>query len=261
MPDKRVQAVCLAGSAPRPNFEGQKGGSAGISQRAGEGAAPSVRLGNGGRARRSESGPRRALYPHGIVRGVHTWTVDEVHRFEKRHPIGTKARLALGLLLYTGVRRSDAVRLGPQMERAGWLCFTETKGQARKRKERKIPIIPELRILIDATPSGHLAYITTQFGKPFTAAGFGNWFRRRCDEVGLTHCSAHGLRKAGATNAAENGATEHELMAIFGWDSPKQAALYTRAADHKRLAGAAMHKLVPNVPPDEPEVSHRKARS
>ncbi|MCE3248703.1 MAG: integrase family protein, partial [Geminicoccaceae bacterium] len=57
------------------------------------------------------------------------------------------------------------------------------------------------------------------------------------------HCSAHGLRKAGATIAAENGATEHQLMAIFGWDSPKQAALYTRAANRRKLAGGAMHLL------------------
>jgi hypothetical protein len=61
----------------------------------------------------------------------------------------------------------------------------------------------------------------------------------------MRHCSAHGLRKAGATIAAENGATEHQLMAIYGWESPKQAALYTRKADRKRLAGDAMHLLVP----------------
>ena len=91
----------------------------------------------------------------------------------------------------------------------------------------------------------------TAFGKPFTANGFGNWFRRRCDEAGLPHCSAHGLRKAGATIAAENGATEHQLMAMYGWESPKQAALYTRNADRKRLIGGAMHLLVPteSVPP------------
>ena len=84
----------------------------------------------------------------------------------------------------------------------------------------------------------------TEFGRPFTAAGFGNWFRRRCDESGLPHCSAHGLRKAGATIAAGNQATEHQLMAIFGWVSPKQAALYTKAARQKVLAGSAMPLLV-----------------
>ena len=131
------------------------------------------------------------------------------------------------------------------MERGGNLCFREKKNENRRPKDRELPILPELRAVIDATPSGHLTYITTTFGKPYTPAGFGNWFRRRCDEAGLHHCSAHGLRKAGATIAAENGATEHQLMAIFGWDSPKQAAVYTRRANRKRLAADAMHKLVP----------------
>ncbi len=183
--------------------------------------------------------------------GIHAWSIEEVRQFEARHPIGTKARLALALLLYTGVRRSDAVRVGRQMERAGSLCFRETKGQAQRVKDREIPILPELRSVLDATRSGHLNYITTAFGKPYTAPGFGNWFRRRCDEAGLQHCSAHGLRKAGATIAADNGATEHQLMAIFGWDSPKQAALYTRNANRKRLAAEAMHKLVPGQTENE----------
>ena len=183
--------------------------------------------------------------------GWHTWTAEEVHHFEERHPVGSKPRLALAVLLYTGVRRSDAVRLGRQMEQSGWLRFTEEKGKARHAKLREIPILPELRAVIDATRSGHLTYLVTEFGKPFTPAGFSNWFRRRCDEAGLKHCSAHGLRKAGATIAAENGATEHQLMAIFGWESPKEAAHYTRAANRKRLTEDAMHLLVPERNKDE----------
>jgi hypothetical protein len=35
-------------------------------------------------------------------------------------------------------------------------------------------------------------------------------------------------------------------MAIFGWESPKQAALYTRKANRKRLAADAMPKLDPD---------------
>ncbi len=77
----------------------------------------------------------------------------------------------------------------------------------------------------------------------FTASGFGNWFRKRCDEAGLGHCSAHGLRKVGATFAAENGATESQLMAVCEWDSSKQAALYTRNANRKRLVAASMHLI------------------
>ena len=183
--------------------------------------------------------------------GVHAWTIDEIRQFENRHPIGTKARLALALFLFTGVRRSDAIKLGPQMENEGVLRFTETKGRARKPKKRELPILPELRAVLDATPSGHLNYLVTEFGKPFTATGFGNWFRKRCDEAGLPQCSAHGLRKAAATIAADNGATEHQLMAIFGWDSPKMAALYTREADRKRLASEAMHLLMPSQTENE----------
>ena len=176
--------------------------------------------------------------------GFHTWTESEVLQFEQMHPIGTKARLALALLLYTGVRRSDAVGLGRQMENDGWLRFTETKGRSLKVKQQELPILPVLRNVLDATPSGHLTYLVTTYGKPFTSNGFGNWFRKRCDEAGLPYCTAHGLRKAGATIAANNGATEHQLMAIYGWNSPKQAATYTRRANRKRLAKDAMHLLV-----------------
>lgn len=90
-----------------------------------------------------------------------------------------------------------------------------------------------------------MTFLVTEFGAPFSDAGFGNWFRDRCDEAGLPQCSAHGLRKTGATIAAENGATEHQLMAIYGWESPKQAARYTRKANRKRLAGDAMHLVAP----------------
>ena len=62
--------------------------------------------------------------------------------------------------------------------------------------------------------------------------------------------SAHGVRKIAATRAADAGATEAELMAIFGWTDPKMAALYTRTANRKRLADQAMEKLSrTSIPP------------
>jgi integrase len=196
----------------------------------------------------AEKNPARDVpYIRVATEGFHTWTIEEVAQYQTRHPIGTKARLALDLLLFTGVRRCDLVKLGRQMETStGWIRFVETKGQKRNRKEQELPILPQLRASLDACPSGHLTYLVTEFGKPFTANGVGNWFKKRCREAGLEHCSAHGLRKAGATIAADNGATEHQLMAIYGWESPKQAARYTRKANRKRLAGDAMHLLVPS---------------
>lgn len=177
--------------------------------------------------------------------GFHTWTVEEVAQYLAHHKVGTKAALALALLLFTGVRRSDVVRFGPGMATNGNFRWTEFKGRKRTPKHRELPILAELQTFLEASPLGDKAYLETEFGKPFTANGFGNWFRKRCDEAKLPQCSAHGLRKAGATIAAENGATEQQLMAIYGWESAKQAGVYTRKANKKRLAEAALHLVVP----------------
>jgi integrase len=117
---------------------------------------------------------RDVPYLAGNPDGFHTWTVEEVEQFERRHPIGTKARLALALLLYTGVRRSDVARLGRQMSKDGWLRFTEVKDHARKPKAREIPILPLLKNVLAATPGEHMTYLVTKFGAPFTHGGFGN---------------------------------------------------------------------------------------
>lgn len=175
--------------------------------------------------------------------GFHSWTMEEVAQFEQHHALGSKARLALALLLYTGQRRSDVVRLGPQHIKDGWLTLTQQKNRSRKPVTLSIPVLPELDAVIDATPTGNLAFLVTAFGKPFTSNGFGNWFRKQCDAAGLKHCSAHGLRKAGAALAAENGATERQLMAIFGWSTMKEASRYTRAARQKVLAASGMKHL------------------
>lgn len=194
--------------------------------------------------------------------GFHTWTIEEVRKFGSAHPIGTSARLALALLLYTGQRRADVVSFGRQHVRDGKLTFTQNKGRNRNPLTLTIPILPELQEVLNSTTTGQLVFLATAFGKPFTSAGFGNRFRKWCDAAGLPHCSAHGLRKAGATIAAENGATEHELMAIFGWKTLKQVQLYTRSASQKRLAEQAMHKLIPEQLPNESvPLSERVIRS
>jgi integrase len=171
--------------------------------------------------------------------GIKAWSEADAALYEGRHPIGTKARLAFDLLLYTGVRRSDVVRLGPQMERNGKLVFNETKGGTRIVKAHELPILPPLRQSIDATPIGHLVYLVTARGQAHSAKAFGNWFKKRCREAGLEGLSAHGLRKLGAQRCAESGASEHQLMALFGWTNPQQAALYTKKANRAKLEAAA----------------------
>ena len=67
-------------------------------------------------------------------------------------------------------------------------------------------------------------FIETQFGKGHSTKGLGNWFADRCIEAEVRG-RAHGFRKAGATVAAENGATPYQLMSIFGWKTLAQAEL------------------------------------
>jgi integrase len=168
--------------------------------------------------------------------GYHTWTEAEIEQFESHHRPGTRARLALALLLHTGQRRGDVVRIGRQHIRDGVVHVRQQKTGI----ELAIPIHPTLAAIIAETPADHLTLLTTQTGKPFSAAGFGNWFRDRCNEAGLPHCSAHGLRKAAARRLAEAGCTTHEIAAITGHASLREVQRYTKAADQARLARAAM---------------------
>jgi integrase len=172
--------------------------------------------------------------------GYHTWTMEEVEQYRARHPLGTRQRLAVDLLLFTGLRISDAILAGRQHVRDGVLTITTGKTGTVV----SVPIFPELRRSIDATKTGTLTFLVGARGRPFTSSfTFGAWFRKACDDAGLTHCTAHGLRKAGATIAANSGATVHELMAMFGWSRSSMAEIYTKKADRARLARAAAERI------------------
>jgi len=172
--------------------------------------------------------------------GFQTWGEDEIAAFRKQHAVGTRARLALELLLNTAQRRSDIVRMGRQHVKDGVL----TVRQKKTGTTLKIPVHADLKTALDAMPSNHMTFLTTSSGKPFTSAGFGNLFRDWCNEAGLEGLSSHGLRKAACRRLAEAGATEKQIAAISGHKSLNEVARYTRAADQERLARDAMRKLV-----------------
>lgn len=173
--------------------------------------------------------------------GFHTWTVEEVARYQERHPVGTQARLALDIMLYTGLRRSDAIIFGRQHVKDGRMKIRAGKNNA----EIEIPVLPPLAESIAATKIGDMMFLMNTRGRPWKNISFGYWFAARCDEAGVPG-RAHGLRKAGATIAANNGATPFELTAMYGWSSTKVAEIYTKKADKVRLAERAANKLYPH---------------
>lgn len=181
--------------------------------------------------------------------GFHTWTDEEVCQFEARHPVSSKARLALALLLYTAQRRSDVVRLGPAhvITRDGKQRFVFT--QTKTGTAMDIPVAPPLAEIIAATPMvGVKTYLVTDYGKPFTAAGFGNWFRDQCDQAGLHHCSAHGLRKAFMKRMAEANCSEDYIASISGHRTMDEIRTYVQAANKARMADAGMEKTLARFP-------------
>jgi integrase len=178
--------------------------------------------------------------------GHRTWAEFNIEAFEARHPIGSRARLALALLLYTAQRRSDVVKLGRQHIRNGVLHLRQQKtGRALE-----IPVHPVLQEILDATASDHLTFLTfltfltTQAGQQFTPAGFTNWFRDRCHEAGLPRgTSAHGLRKAACRRLAEAGCSANLIAAVSGHRSLREVQRYTEAADQARMARSAMETI------------------
>lgn len=176
--------------------------------------------------------------------GYHALTDDEIAQYESHWEIGTRQRLAFALLRYLGVRRSDVVCLGSPHLRDGWFTFTVKKGERRAPVTLELPVPSKLQQIIEQTPChSDETFLVTEWGRPFTAAGFGMRFRDWCNQAGLPHCTAHGLRKAAARSLAEAGATPYQLMSWFGWRSLKEAERYTRAASQRKLAASVLPLL------------------
>lgn len=172
--------------------------------------------------------------------GFRAWTDADIVAFEARWPSGSRERLAMALLLYTGQRRSDVVTMGRQHVKDGKIRVVQQKTGT----ELWIALHSRLKAEIAAAPKDHLNLLTTPYGKPYTAAGFGNWFRDKCREAGLPErTNSHGLRKAAARRLAEAGCTPHQIMAVTGHKNLSEVTLYTASADQERLASEAVQMI------------------
>ncbi len=180
--------------------------------------------------------------------GFHSWSEAEIARFEERHPVGSRARLAMALLLYTAQRRGDVVAMKWNQVRGDLIALRQEKTDT----PLLIPLHPELARILALTPRREGTILHTEQGKAFTSAGFGNWMRTRCNEAGLPQCSAHGLRKAAATRLANAGCSTDQIRAITGHRSVSEVAHYTKAADQQRLARQALALQLSGAKSEQP---------
>lgn len=180
--------------------------------------------------------------------GFKEWPETLIEQYQAHWPLGTKQRLAFDLLLYTGQRRQAIPVMAKANIRGGEIQVVPAE-QRQKTKSLWIKLHPELARSIAATPSEGLYFLQTEYGRPFSVAGFGNWFREQCNKAGIPEgYSAHGLRKAAGRRLAEAGCTAHEIMAVLGHKSLSEAERYTRGADQRRRATNAIDKVSARTP-------------
>lgn len=171
--------------------------------------------------------------------GHHTWSEDDVDQFQARHPTGTKAHLAMTLLLNCGGRLGDVIALGNQHTRNGRLRYTQEKNRRRKPMPIDIEMPQDLQDAINAGPVGDLTFLHSRFNRPFTKSGFGHWFKQCCVEAGLHQHSAHGLRKCAAVRIAHNRGTLEQSKAAMGWRENRTPARYQEQANRSFLGNDA----------------------
>jgi integrase len=108
----------------------------------------------------------------------------------------------LALFYFSGQRIGDVYQFGLRHVVGDELIFTQTKNAGVNPMTLTLPILPDLKVALDAVPQGQKTFLVNDYGKSLTLKGFGNKMRQWCDEAGLNHCSAHGIRKSGATTMA-----------------------------------------------------------
>lgn len=174
-----------------------------------------------------------------LVGGFPDWSEEEIAQFEARHAVGTRARIAFDLALFTSQRKADVRLMGPSDRVRDKIKVTQRKTG----KELLIPIHPNLERSLATISADREAFILNDWGKPYTIDSFGMWFKRRCLEAGITGRTMHGLRKAAARRLAEVGLSNQMIKSITGHTSDTEVARYTTAVRQERMAETAIEAL------------------
>ena len=172
--------------------------------------------------------------------GHRTWSEEDIAAYRKRWKIGTTERLAMEVLLHTGLRRSDAVRIGWKHVVSGRIEIVAQKTGV----DLSIPIRAELMSFIMKCPKDGDTFISKSGGAARSEKAFSAYISEAAAKAGLPEGSSpHGLRKAACRRLAESGCSARQIMAITGHTDIREVERYCREAEQKLLADAAMAML------------------
>ncbi len=173
--------------------------------------------------------------------GHRAWADEEIAKFLAGAPVQLADAVRVGL--YTGQRQGDCFRMTLAHVDGEFISVAQSKTGARV----DIPIHPELWSVIErAKADERMLLLATPTGRPWNRHTFGNELRPVLAELGMVGLTFHGLRHTAAVKLSEAGCSARELMAILGHRTAQMAMKYASQADQKRLATAAISKLLAN---------------
>jgi site-specific recombinase XerD len=136
-----------------------------------------------------------------------------------------------GILLDGGLdMKRDQVRLHGKGDKIRDIPFGPKTGQAldrylQVRRRHRLAVLPQLWL--------------GARGKPLTASGIGQMLERRGEQAGIGHIHPHQLRHTAAHVWHDQGGSEADAMALFGWSSPDMPRRYGASARVDRAQRAA----------------------
>lgn len=153
-------------------------------------------------------------------------------------------RRAYALAVYTGQRKTDLVAMARADRKGGAIRVVQNKTG----EELWIPEHQELAAELRRGVLPHMSLLTTTRGKVFDPVYSGAWFAEAIEEAKLSDdCMLHGLRKTAASKLAEAGCSEKQIAVITGHTTLAMVAKYTKGAEQKKLASAAILTLERNT--------------
>ena len=169
------------------------------------------------------------------------WPDAAIERF--RASANPRMVWAMELALYTGQRRSDVLAMRWNQIENGLIAVEQQKTGERLH----IPLHPHLEDVLTGIPRKGMGIVHRADGRPYSGDGFASIFQREKKRLGLGALQFHGLRHTAGQRLAEAGCSDREIMAILGHRTAAMVTRYTRGAEQKRLAKAAIVKLEPRT--------------
>lgn len=185
------------------------------------------------------------LSPRKTEGGHKPWTQEQITAADKK----LTGVIRRGVILYqhTGMRGSDAVRVGPEhIDDGGFSLTTQKKG-----RDIYCPILPELAKEMEewdlTVPGPFLKQEEGRgAGKPYTRKLFSRHFKEKRDEIPeLAGVTLHGLRCTAVIRLRRAGLEIGQIGDIVGM-SLATIERYCRFADRKESGKAALATLVRN---------------